>query len=84
MDEIPSRELRNNTRTLLDQVGRGQSLTITVAGRPVAVLSPAERRPRWLSRTEFTRRVVAVAADPDLGGDLALLADESTADLPFH
>ena len=31
MTSVASRELRNNTRSLLDRVGAGESITITVA-----------------------------------------------------
>jgi len=49
--------LRNNTRALLDRVASGESVTITVNGRAVAVLTPVSRRPRWLARGEFVRRI---------------------------
>ena len=39
MGSVASRELRNRTRSLLDRVEAGESITITVDGRPVAVLS---------------------------------------------
>ena len=38
--DVASRELRNNTRELLDRVEAGETITITVEGRPVAVLQP--------------------------------------------
>ncbi|MDQ6725207.1 MAG: type II toxin-antitoxin system prevent-host-death family antitoxin [Actinomycetota bacterium] len=84
MHEVASRELRNNTRTLLDRVGRGESLTITVDGRPVAVLQPVDRRPRWLARDEFTSRILRSPADAGLRADLVGLGGETTADLPFR
>lgn len=82
MAEVASRELRNNTRSLLDRVEAGEEVTITVDGRPVAVLRPVGRRPRWLGRDEFVRRVVPHQADPALREDLAELAPDSTDDLP--
>jgi prevent-host-death family protein len=78
---IGSRELRNNTRALLDRVEAGESITITVAGRPVAMLEPIDRRPRFVSRAEFTRRVLAHQADPGLRADLRSLAPDSTDDV---
>jgi len=83
MAEVASRELRNNTRSLLDRVGRGESLTITLDGRPVAALLPVNRRPRWVTRDEFTNGVVRTPADAGMRDDLADLGGESTADLPF-
>lgn len=81
MTEVASRELRNNTRSLLERVEAGEEVTITVDGRPVAVLQPAGRRPRWLVRDEFMRRVVSRQADPRLKDELAELAPDTTDDL---
>lgn len=81
--EAASRELRNNTRALLDRVGAGESVTITVDGLPVAVLQPLSRRPRWLSREEFVQSVVSHQADADLTRQLRDLAPDTTDDLPF-
>lgn len=48
MDAIPQKELRNQSGEVLRRVEAGESLLVTVAGRPVAQLSPAARR-RWVS-----------------------------------
>jgi prevent-host-death family protein len=48
MGTIPQKELRNQVGAVLRRVEAGESLTVTVAGRPVAELSPARRR-RWVS-----------------------------------
>jgi prevent-host-death family protein len=79
--DVASRDLRNNTRALLDRVEAGESVTITVGGRPVAVLQPVGRRPRWVTREEFLGRVVARPADPGLRSDLRALAPDTTDDL---
>ena len=83
MSEVASRELRNSTRALLDRVAQGESVTITVDGRPAAVLQPVNRRPRWLGRDEFASRILRSQADPGLRDDLAGLGEESTDDLPL-
>jgi len=82
MSEVASRELRNNTRALLDRVAAGESITITVGGRPVAVLGSVSRRPRWLSRAEFVDRVQYNQADAALTGELRELMPDTTDDLP--
>ncbi|MDQ3752811.1 MAG: type II toxin-antitoxin system prevent-host-death family antitoxin [Actinomycetota bacterium] len=82
MTDVASRELRNNTRSLLERVEAGEAVTITVDGRPVAVLQPVGRRPRWVSRDEFVRGVGSHQADPTLRADLATLSPDSTEDLP--
>lgn len=84
MAEVASRELRNQTRALLDRVEAGESLTITVDGRPVAMLQPLGRRPRWLSRREFGATVVASQADAGLADDLVDIAGELTDDVPIR
>ena len=81
MSEVASRELRNNTRSLLARVEAGESVTITVDRRPVAVLQPVGRRPTWLGRQEFIRRIGSSQADAALRRELAELAPGSTEDL---
>lgn len=83
MRRVGSRELRNNTGALLRRVEAGEVVTITVDGRPVAVLRPIESRPQWLPRDEFVRRVLANQADPALLGELRELAPDTTDDLPL-
>ncbi|MCY3851355.1 MAG: type II toxin-antitoxin system prevent-host-death family antitoxin [Acidimicrobiaceae bacterium] len=81
MIEVASRELRNRTRALLDRVAEGESMTITVHGRPVAELAPLAKRRRWMRRRQFIREVLAHQADPGLTDDLVSLADETTDDI---
>jgi len=83
MPEVASRELRNRTRSLLDRVEAGESITITVDGKAVAVLEPVGTRPQWMRREEFVRRVLGHQADPGLRDDLAALGTETTDDLPL-
>lgn len=82
MAEVASRQLRNQTRALLDRVRAGEVVTITVDGRPVAVLQPVGRRVRWVSRDEFVRLVVSHQADAELEDELRRLAPDTTDDLP--
>lgn len=82
MPEVASRDLRNDTATVLRRVQAGEDITITVKGRPVAVLIPIRpQRRRWLTRTEFLTRVQRAQADPGLRDDLAILAGDTTDDL---
>lgn len=41
--EVPQRQLRNNTASLLRRVEAGERLRITVHGHPVAELVPVDR-----------------------------------------
>ena len=83
MTEVASRELRNQTRALLDRVADGERITVTVNGRPVAELAPVAERSRWMPRGRFVRDVLLHQADAGLAADLASLSDETTDDLPW-
>ncbi|HSL58302.1 MAG TPA: type II toxin-antitoxin system prevent-host-death family antitoxin [Acidimicrobiales bacterium] len=83
MSTVASRELRNQTRDLLDRVAAGDEVTITVDGRPVARLVPLPHRTRWLSRDRFVRDILATSADRGLRDELATLAPDTTDDLPW-
>ena len=81
MTSVASRELRNNTRALLDRVDAGETIVITVDGREVAELRPIERRATWMSRAEFVRRFSGRQADPGLAAELRDIAPDTTDDL---
>ncbi|MHB8465185.1 MAG: type II toxin-antitoxin system Phd/YefM family antitoxin [Acidimicrobiales bacterium] len=81
MAEVASRELRNDTRGVLRRVEAGEEVVITVGGRPVAVLTPVESRPRWMSKDEFLRRISGRQADPGLTEELRELAPDYTDEL---
>jgi prevent-host-death family protein len=81
MTDVASRELRNNTRDLLDRVEAGEDIRITVDGRPVAILVSATRRRRFMPRSEFVKNVLAHRADPALRDELRALLPDTTDDL---
>lgn len=83
MSSVASRELRNSTRSLLDRVEAGERVTITIDGRPVAVLAPVGRRRRWIAKSEFLPMVLSNQADAGLTTDLRALAGDTTDDLPL-
>jgi prevent-host-death family protein len=68
MATIPQKELRNQVGEVLRRAESGEELTITVSGRPVAVLGPALRR-RWIP-SEQLAELWRAPADPTLGADL--------------
>jgi prevent-host-death family protein len=82
MSEVASRELRNDTRGLLRRVEAGEHVTITVDGRPVAVLVPLSTQQRWMSKDEFVRRFTTKQADAALAAELHQLSPDMTDDLP--
>jgi prevent-host-death family protein len=80
--EVASRELRNRSRELLDRAAAGETLTITDRGKPVALLTPVDQRPRFISAEHFRRSLRQ--ADAALVAELRdLLGDETTDDLPL-
>lgn len=79
--QIPSRELRNDTRGVLRRVEAGEDLVITVDGRPVALLHPLSSRRRWISGSEFLDRIEEHQADAGLRRHLDELAPDTLADL---
>jgi prevent-host-death family protein len=83
MAEVASRVLRNQLRSVLERVEKGEHVTITVDGRPVAVLQPLNSRPRWMSRADFATHVLRHQADPALTQDLVSLAPDMTDTLPL-
>ncbi|HEX3556427.1 MAG TPA: type II toxin-antitoxin system prevent-host-death family antitoxin [Thermoanaerobaculia bacterium] len=81
MKTIPQRELRNHSGEILRQAESGERFTITVEGRPVAVLGPVQRR-QWVPKEEFLKILRSQTPDPtffedvkDLGGTLDDLGD---------
>jgi len=70
MREIPQRELRNNVSAVLREVAEGESLRVTVRGRPVADLVPVAARKRGLSADDVSRIVAEAPLDPGFARDL--------------
>lgn len=77
MTEIGLREMRQNASDLVRRAEAGERMTITVAGRPAAVLGPVAPRAwrRWEEVSDLFREPV----DADWEADRALV-DDSPAD----
>jgi prevent-host-death family protein len=69
---------------VLERVEHGETVVITVDGRPVAQLEPIARRSRWIERDRFISGLLAHQADPGLADQLAELSGDTTDDLPFE
>jgi len=87
MREIPQRELRNNVSQVLRDVAAGESLLVTVRGRPVAELTPVREDPgpqRFVAREDVLRAFRAIALDDrarqDYAGDIARAIDDEAQD----
>ena len=68
VEKIAHRVLRNESGRILREAEAGGEFTITVDGRPVAILSPYRPR-RWVSRGDITR-ILATPTDENMLDDL--------------
>ncbi|HEX6299398.1 MAG TPA: type II toxin-antitoxin system prevent-host-death family antitoxin [Acidimicrobiia bacterium] len=75
MSEISIRELRNHGGDVVDRAAKGERLTITRSGKPVAELRPLSREPVSLD-VVISRRRRLPPVDPDhLREDLDRILD---------
>jgi prevent-host-death family protein len=81
MKTIAQRELRNQSGEILRKAEAGEQFTITVDGRPVAVLGPCEKR-QWVPTKVLLEALRGLPPDPtlmddirELGGTLEDLGD---------
>jgi prevent-host-death family protein len=80
VEQVTSRELHNDTRRVLERVENGDEVTITVDGRPAAVLRPVACGSRWMAKATFVRLFVEQPADRGLLADLDDLRGHETTD----
>jgi prevent-host-death family protein len=76
MSEAGLRELRQNASELVRRAQAGERVTITVAGRPAAVLGPVG--PRAWHRWDDFADLFAAPADPEWSADRDLVNDAVT------
>ena len=77
MSEVSIRDLRNHGGDVVDRAAKGERLTITRSGKPVAELRPLEREPMSLE-VIIARRRHLPAVDPDqLRHDLDQIVDQT-------
>jgi prevent-host-death family protein len=76
--------LRNDTAGVLRRVEAGETVVITVRGKPVADLVPHQpAEPRWMPREELVELLKTHSADPGLRDDLKRLAgDDDLGPIP--
>jgi prevent-host-death family protein len=67
MDEFGVFEARNKPSELLDRVERGEEVTITRRGRPVAKLMPVEQPSKRKHAQEAAQNIRRLAKDLNLG-----------------
>jgi prevent-host-death family protein len=76
MSEVGLREMRQNASDLVRRAQAGERVTITVAGRPAAVLGPVS--PRVWRRWDDLAGMFDHPTDPEWAGDRDLLDDVVT------
>jgi prevent-host-death family protein len=79
MSEVGLREMRQNASDLVRRAEAGERLTITVSGRPAALLGPIT--PRTWRRWDDLADLFRGPADPDWNTDRDLL--DSTVTNPW-
>jgi prevent-host-death family protein len=80
--DVPQRELRNNTASLLRRVEAGERLRITVHGHPVAELVPVGRAQQFAPFDELVRDLHGLMLPEDRLDEELRELDQSPRD-PF-
>jgi len=69
MKTIRQRDLRNHSAEILRQAESGEQFTITVHGRPLAVLGPCPKR-QWIPKAELLKVLRTQTQDPTFFEDV--------------
>ena len=77
MSEVSIRDLRNHGGDVVDRAAKGERLTITRSGKPVAELRPLEREPMSLEVILARRRHLPVVDPDQLRHDLDQILDQT-------
>ena len=77
MSDVSIRELRNHGGAVVDRAAKGERLTITRSGRPVAELRPLGRQPVQLDVIIARRRQLPHLDPVQLRKDLDRVLDPS-------
>lgn len=80
---IPQRELRNDISKVLREVEEGNTIRVTVDGRPVADLVPVSARRTWVAWSELARTLEETPVDLGFAQD-AKIEGEIQDDDPWR
>lgn len=75
MADISIRELRNNGGEVVERASKGERLTVTRAGKPVAELRPLASEPKSLEALLRNRRHLPTVNPERLRADVDQLVD---------
>lgn len=79
--DIPQRELRNDIAAVLREVEAGNTLRITVRGKPTAELVPVSEEPSFLSPEQVASLLSEAPLDPGFEADLDAALGETIDEL---
>ncbi|MGX5682895.1 type II toxin-antitoxin system Phd/YefM family antitoxin [Schumannella luteola] len=64
MSSVGLRELKQNPSGVIARAEAGETITVTVQGRPAALITPlAPRRKRWVSAEELSAALASIPPD---------------------
>jgi prevent-host-death family protein len=81
MRSIPQRELRNDVARVLREVEAGETIEVTVDGRPVARLVPIEGRRTWVPWEQIEKMLREAPLDPGFARDIDDAVGDTIDDL---
>ncbi|CAN5238484.1 hypothetical protein BH09ACT5_BH09ACT5_22860 [soil metagenome] len=85
MTSVGLRELKQNPSEVVARAEHGETIVITVQGRPVAQLVPlVPQRRRWMPAEELARELEGLEPDPTLAAELDALRDGDTIIDPWE
>jgi prevent-host-death family protein len=81
MRSIPQRELRNDIGRVLREVEAGETIEVTVDGRPVAKIVPIERRRTFVPREQIEKLLREAPLDAGFKRDVDEALDQTIDEL---
>lgn len=64
MNSVGLRELKQNPSEVIARAERGETITVTVQGRPAALITPlAPKRQRWVRSEDLAAALADIPAD---------------------
>ena len=78
---IPQRELRAHIGAILREVEAGNTVKVTVSGRPVARIVPIEERRAWATRDEIAAFAKTRKPDPTFRKEIRAILDQTIDEL---
>lgn len=78
---VAQRELRAHIGAILREVEAGNTVRVTVSGRPVARIVPIEERRPWATREEIAAFAATRKPDPTFRKEIRAILDQTVDEL---